>query len=68
MARSTKHAFAMPAMNAWMSKIAPDDAQGRLQGAIGAAEIRVRPHVRRATRSTRASSPNVWERAINSSD
>jgi len=31
-------AIAMPAMNAWMSKIAPDDAQGRLQGAIGAAE------------------------------
>jgi len=29
---------AMPAMNAWMSKLAPDDAQGRLQGAIGAAE------------------------------
>ncbi len=28
----------MPAMNAWMSKLAPDDAQGRLQGAIGAAE------------------------------
>jgi len=31
-------AIAMPAMQAWMSKIAPDDAQGRLQGAIGAAE------------------------------
>ena len=31
-------AIAMPAMNAWMSKIAPEDAQGRLQGAIGAAE------------------------------
>ena len=30
--------IAMPAMNAWMSKLAPDDAQGRLQGAIGAAE------------------------------
>jgi DHA1 family tetracycline resistance protein-like MFS transporter len=29
---------AMPAMNAWMSKLAPDDAQGRLQGSIGAAE------------------------------
>lgn len=29
---------AMPAMNAWMSKLAPDDAQGRLQGTIGAAE------------------------------
>ena len=28
----------MPAMNAWMSKLAPDDAQGRLQGSIGAAE------------------------------
>ena len=28
----------MPAMNAWMSKLAPDDAQGRLQGAVGAAE------------------------------
>lgn len=31
-------AIAMPAMNAWMSKLAPEDAQGRLQGAIGAAE------------------------------
>jgi len=31
-------AVAMPAMNAWMSKLAPDDAQGRLQGSIGAAE------------------------------
>ncbi|HEX2873479.1 MAG TPA: TCR/Tet family MFS transporter [Polyangiaceae bacterium] len=31
-------AVAMPAMQAWMSKLAPDDAQGRLQGAIGAAE------------------------------
>jgi MFS transporter, DHA1 family, tetracycline resistance protein len=31
-------AIAMPAMQAWMSKIAPDDAQGRLQGAVGAAE------------------------------
>jgi DHA1 family tetracycline resistance protein-like MFS transporter len=31
-------AIAMPAMQAWMSKLAPDDAQGRLQGAIGAAE------------------------------
>ena len=30
--------IAMPAMNAWMSKLAPDEAQGRLQGAIGAAE------------------------------
>ena len=30
--------IAMPAMNAWMSKLAPDDAQGRLQGSIGAAE------------------------------
>jgi DHA1 family tetracycline resistance protein-like MFS transporter len=30
--------IAMPAMNAWMSKIAPEDGQGRLQGAIGAAE------------------------------
>lgn len=29
---------AMPAMNAWMSKLAPGDAQGRLQGVIGAAE------------------------------
>ena len=29
---------AMPAMNAWMSKLAPEDAQGRLQGSIGAAE------------------------------
>lgn len=29
---------AMPAMNAWMSKLAPEDAQGRLQGTIGAAE------------------------------
>lgn len=29
---------AMPAMNAWMSKLAPADAQGRLQGTIGAAE------------------------------
>lgn len=29
---------AMPAMNAWMSKLAPDDGQGRLQGSIGAAE------------------------------
>jgi DHA1 family tetracycline resistance protein-like MFS transporter len=29
---------AMPAMNAWMSKMAPADAQGRLQGTIGAAE------------------------------
>ena len=31
-------AIAMPAMQAWTSKLAPDDAQGRLQGAIGAAE------------------------------
>jgi DHA1 family tetracycline resistance protein-like MFS transporter len=31
-------AVAMPAMQAWMSKLAPDDAQGRLQGAVGAAE------------------------------
>jgi MFS transporter, DHA1 family, tetracycline resistance protein len=31
-------AIAMPAIQAWMSKIAPDDAQGRLQGAVGAAE------------------------------
>jgi DHA1 family tetracycline resistance protein-like MFS transporter len=31
-------AIAMPAMQAWMSKLAPDEAQGRLQGAIGAAE------------------------------
>jgi DHA1 family tetracycline resistance protein-like MFS transporter len=31
-------AIAMPAMQAWTSKFAPDDAQGRLQGAIGAAE------------------------------
>lgn len=31
-------AIAMPAMQAWASKLAPDDAQGRLQGAIGAAE------------------------------
>jgi len=30
--------IAMPAMNAWMSKLAPEDAQGRLQGTIGAAE------------------------------
>ena len=30
--------IAMPAMNAWMSKLAPDNAQGRLQGSIGAAE------------------------------
>ncbi len=29
---------AVPALNAWMSKLAPDDAQGRLQGSIGAAE------------------------------
>lgn len=29
---------ALPAMNAWMSKLAPADAQGRLQGTIGAAE------------------------------
>ncbi len=29
---------AMPAMNAWMSRLAPADAQGRLQGTIGAAE------------------------------
>lgn len=29
---------AIPAMNAWMSKLAPPDAQGRLQGTIGAAE------------------------------
>lgn len=35
---SSPSAIAMPAMNAWMSKLAPDDAQGRLQGAIGAAE------------------------------
>ena len=31
-------AIAMPAMQAWMSKLEPDDAQGRLQGAVGAAE------------------------------
>ena len=31
-------AIAMPAMQAWASKLAPDDAQGRLQGAMGAAE------------------------------
>ena len=31
-------AIAMPAMQAWMSKLAPEDAQGRLQGAVGAAE------------------------------
>jgi MFS transporter, DHA1 family, tetracycline resistance protein len=31
-------AIAMPAMQAWMSKIAAEDAQGRLQGAVGAAE------------------------------
>lgn len=31
-------AVAMPAMQAWMSKLAPEDAQGRLQGAVGAAE------------------------------
>jgi DHA1 family tetracycline resistance protein-like MFS transporter len=31
-------AIAMPAMQAWTSKLAPEDAQGRLQGAIGAAE------------------------------
>ena len=30
--------IAMAATNAWMSKLAPDDAQGRLQGSIGAAE------------------------------
>ncbi|MCW5811050.1 MAG: TCR/Tet family MFS transporter [Labilithrix sp.] len=30
--------IAMPAMNAWMSKLTPDDAQGRLQGVVGAAE------------------------------
>lgn len=30
--------IAMPAMQAWMSKLAPDEAQGRLQGAVGAAE------------------------------
>ena len=29
---------AMPALTAWMSKFAPDDAQGRLQGVIGASE------------------------------
>jgi len=29
---------AMPAMNAWMSKLAPEDEQGRLQGTVGAAE------------------------------
>lgn len=31
-------AIAMPAMQAWMSKLAPEEAQGRLQGTIGAAE------------------------------
>jgi DHA1 family tetracycline resistance protein-like MFS transporter len=31
-------AIAMPAMQSWMSKLAPEDAQGRLQGAVGAAE------------------------------
>lgn len=35
---SSPAAVAMPAMNAWMSRLAPDEAQGRLQGAIGAAE------------------------------
>ncbi len=35
---SCPSAIAMPAMNAWMSKLTPDDAQGRLQGAVGAAE------------------------------
>jgi DHA1 family tetracycline resistance protein-like MFS transporter len=30
--------IAMPAMQAWSSKLAPADAQGRLQGTIGAAE------------------------------
>ena len=35
---SSPSAVAMPAMNAWMSRLAPDEAQGRLQGAIGAAE------------------------------
>ncbi len=35
---SSPSGVAMPAMNAWMSKLAPDDAQGRLQGSIGAAE------------------------------
>jgi DHA1 family tetracycline resistance protein-like MFS transporter len=31
-------AIAMPAMQAWTSKLAPEGAQGRLQGSIGAAE------------------------------
>ena len=35
---SSPASVAMPAMNAWMSKLAPDDEQGRLQGVIGAAE------------------------------
>lgn len=35
---SAPSAIAMPAMQAWASKLAPDEAQGRLQGAIGAAE------------------------------
>lgn len=35
---SAPSGVAMPAMNAWMSKLAPADAQGRLQGTIGAAE------------------------------
>ncbi len=35
---SSPAGVAMPAMNAWMSKLAPADAQGRLQGTIGAAE------------------------------
>lgn len=35
---SSPSGIAMPAINAWMSKLAPDNAQGRLQGSIGAAE------------------------------
>ncbi len=35
---SSPAAVAMPAMQAWMSKLAPEDAQGRLQGSVGAAE------------------------------
>ncbi len=35
---SSPSGVAMPAMNAWMSRLAPEDAQGRLQGSIGAAE------------------------------
>lgn len=30
--------IAMPALNAWMSKMTPADAQGRLQGTVGGAE------------------------------